>query len=119
MVSSHILDELGRIADDYGIINDGMLLDEFSAEELHKRSGRYVTIRTNNPEGAVKVLEGIGIRAVAKEHDGSLRVEEQLENTAAMARASVTADIGQEEISSRSISLEDYYLGVTGGRKNA
>ena len=50
---------------------------------------------------------------------GSLRVSEQLENTAAMSRAIVSAGIGLREIFPRSITLEDYYLGVTGGQQHA
>ena len=33
MISSHILDELGKLADCYGIIHEGRLLDEFTTEE--------------------------------------------------------------------------------------
>ena len=37
MISSHLLDELGKIATAYGIINDGKLVEEISAEELTSR----------------------------------------------------------------------------------
>ena len=118
MISSHILDELSKVADAYGIINDGTLLDEFSAEELHKRSGRYVMIRTGDNERTAGILEGMGIGGIEKEPDGSLRVNERIDETAAMAKAIVTAGIDLEEITLRTISLEDYYLGVTGGLEN-
>ena len=58
--------------------------------------------------------EGIGIPA-EKEPDGSLRVNEQLERTPDMAKAIVEAGTGLQEIRMDSSSLEDYYLGVTGG----
>ncbi len=118
MVSSHILDELSKVADAYGIINEGTLLDEFSAEELHLRSGQYVAIRTGDNPAAAEALKGIGIEKISVEHDGSLRVEEQMENTSAMAKAIVNAGISLEEIYLRTLSLEDYYLGVTGGGKH-
>ena len=118
MVSSHILDELGKIADAYGIINNGTLLDEFSADELHKRSGQYIRICTDNSEGAVQALRGIGIREVEKEEDGALRVSEQLDRTAEMSRAIVSAGIGLKDIHMFEVSLEDYYLNVTGGQHN-
>ena len=118
MVSSHILDELSRVADYYGIINEGTLLDEFSAEELEKRSGQYVVIRTRDSERAANVLKEMGIRNIATEHDGSLRVNEALDRTAAMSQAIVSAGIDLQEIYLRTISLEDYYLGVTGGKHN-
>lgn len=119
MISSHILDELGKVADAYGIINEGTLLDEFSAEELHRRSGQYVVVRTDNGPAALQALKALGIQKIELEHDGSLRVSEQLENTAAMSRAIVNAGIGLREIFPRSITLEDYYLGVTGGQQHA
>ena len=115
MISSHILDELAKVADCFGIINEGTLLDEFTADELHRRCGRYVMIRTENPEGTVRVLNGLGIRQITNEANGTLRVEERLDDTPAMARAIVGAGIGLQEICLNSISLEDYYLGVTEG----
>ena len=118
MVSSHILDELSRVADAYGIINEGTLLDEFSTDELHLRSGKYVVVRTRDNAGAAEALKGIGVGKITVESDGSLRVEDQLDNTAAMAKALVDAGIGLEEIYLRTLSLEDYYLGVTGGGKH-
>ena len=56
MISSHILDELAKVADCFGIINEGTLLDEFSADELHHRCGRYIMIRTDNPAGTAGLL---------------------------------------------------------------
>ena len=118
MVSSHILDELSKVADAYGIINEGTLLDEFSADELHKRSGGYVVIRSGDNTAAAEALKDIGIGRISAETDGSLRVDERIDDTAAMAKAIVDAGIPLEEIYLRSISLEDYYLGVTEGGKH-
>ena len=119
MISSHILDELSRVADAYGIINDGTLLDEFDAEELRRRSGQFVSIRAADPEGALRALKGAGIRDAEIVHGGQIQVREQLDNTAAMAKAIVEAGIGLNELFVNTISLEDYYIGVTGGGNNA
>ena len=117
MISSHILDELSKLADAYGIIHEGTLLDEFTVDELHKRSEQYVRIRTEDDEAACKALAGIGIRAVTSERDG-LRITEQMDNTACMAKAIVEAGVGLREIYVNAVSLEDYYLRVTGGANN-
>ncbi len=61
MISSHILDELAKVADYFGIINEGRMLDEFSAEELHRRCGQYVTVRTDNHDAALQTLKDLGI----------------------------------------------------------
>ena len=117
MISSHILDELSKLADAYGIIHEGTLLDEFSVEELHKRTEQYVLIRTEDDAAAVKALNAIGIKAIDSQH-GGLRVTERMEETPAMAQAIVKAGIGLRELSEHTFSLEDYYLGVTGGKHN-
>ena len=118
MVSSHILDELSKVADSYGIIHEGTLLDEFSAEDLHKRSGQFVCIRTGDNAAALRALGRVGIAKAAAQADGTLRVDEGLDRTEEMARSIVGAGIDLKEIYLHSVSLEDYYLGVTGGNHN-
>ena len=115
MISSHILDELAKVADCFGIINEGRLLDEFSAEELHRRCGRYILVRTDNQAAAAEVLRGIGVRQVETEADGTLRVTDRLDDTAVMAKAIVEAGLSLHEIYLQSRTLEEYYLGMTGG----
>lgn len=117
MISSHILDELAKVADAYGIIHEGALLDEFTEEELLRRSEQYVLIRTENNEAAVQALRGIGIQAVSAEHDG-LHIRERLDETPAMAAAIVRANVGLQELSVHTVSLENYYFSVTGGDHN-
>ena len=118
MISSHILDELGKIADSYGVIHEGTLLDEFSAEELHERSGSSLIIRTDNAEETLRVLDSMDIHGAVREPDGNLKVEEGLDRTKEITRAIVGAGIGLEEIYLRSMTLEEYYLGMTGGEHN-
>ncbi len=118
MVSSHILDELSKVADAYGVIHEGTLLDEFSVEELHARSGSSLIIRTDNTPGTLSVLEGMNIRGASREPDGSLRITEGTDRRKEISRAIVQAGIGLEEIYLRTTTLEEYYLGMTGGEHN-
>lgn len=118
MLSSHILDELAKVADSYGIINDGSLLDEFSAEELQRRTSEYVAIRAENGQNALKALRGMGIQKAEIDGKSIIHVNEQLENSAAMAKAVVEAGVPLHEIYIHNASLEEYYLGVTGGENH-
>ena len=118
MISSHILDELGKLANAYGIIHEGELIDEFTTEELSRRCGKYVTIKTDNNDSAVKVLKKNGFSAVEIDDNRNIRVNERLNDTPLMSKIIVGADIGLKEIVSTDISLEDYYLSVTGGKHN-
>ena len=118
MISSHILDELGKLADSYGIIHEGRLLDQFTAEELGHRCGEFVSVNTNNNENAMEVLGKAGFTQLSIDNNGMIRVSEQLENTPAMAKAIVNAGLDLKELFIKNISLEDYYLNVTGGEHN-
>ena len=118
MISSHILGELDKIADSYGIIHEGHLLDQFSAEELNKRCGQYVSIRTGNNASAIKVLTKAGITDISEDNDKTIRVNEHLGESDKMAKAIVQANIPLKEIFINNVSLEDYYLSVTGGEHN-
>ncbi len=118
MISSHILDELGKLANRYGIIHEGKLMDEFTTDQLHERCGQYILIKTDDNEGVIRTLGRIGIKNASVDCDGCVRVNERLNDSALMAKAIVNADIALREIYVRNFSLEDYYLSVTGGNHN-
>lgn len=118
MISSHILDELAKVADAYGIIHEGTLLDEFSAEELHERCGKSLVLRTDNTAETLQVLENMGLRGAVHEPDGSLSLGRGMDQSKEISKALVNAGIGLEEIYLRTMTLEEYYLGMTGGEHN-
>ena len=118
MISSHILEELSKLADSYGIIHEGRLIQQFTQEELHSRCGQFVSIKTPDRDGAVNALAGIGITNISVDNDGVLRVNERLNDSDQMIAAMVKAGVPVKELYINNISLEDYYLELTGGEHN-
>ncbi len=118
MISSHILAELGKIADSYGIIHEGKLLDQFTSEELEHRCSQFITIKTNDNAAAQNALSKIGIANMSVTDEGLLRVEDAIERSPEMARVIVNAGLELHDLHSTNVSLEDYYLRVTGGGHN-
>jgi len=49
LISSHILDELSRVATHYGFIADGKIIKEMSAEEFEEDSKKSINIVTDKP----------------------------------------------------------------------
>ena len=117
MISSHILDELGKLANSYGIIHEGRLIDEFTTDELNVRCGRYVKIQTDDNSRAPDLIKQMSFEA-AIDSDGLIRVENAIDDTIEINKALVSANIGVRELMIKNISLEDYYLSVTGGAHN-
>lgn len=118
MISSHILEELSKLADSYGIIHEGKLIEQFTSEELMAKCGQFVSVKTPDTDAAAKALSKIGITQTEVDHDGILRVNERLDDSDKMIVALVNAGVPVKELFVNNISLEDYYLELTGGEHN-
>ncbi|MDO4379412.1 MAG: ATP-binding cassette domain-containing protein, partial [Clostridia bacterium] len=60
LVSSHILDELSKVATHYGFIDKGSIIKEMSAEELEMRCGKCVRVEVSNIKTLSYVLDSKG-----------------------------------------------------------
>src|SRR5699024_6783254 len=56
LISSHILSEIALLADDIGIIDHGVLLEEESLEELEAKNGRYLQFVVSDARAAARLL---------------------------------------------------------------
>lgn len=57
LISSHILGELSKIATHYGVINNGVLVEEFSKEELENRCKKSLNIKVSDIKKTAYVFE--------------------------------------------------------------
>ena len=57
LISSHILSEISLLADDIGIIDHGVLLEENSMKELEKKNSKYILLQVSDVPQASLVLE--------------------------------------------------------------
>ncbi len=60
-ISSHILTEISRIADRFGIIHQGKLIQEMDNTQLKKERHRQLIIQTGDNRRAAKVLSELGL----------------------------------------------------------
>ena len=60
LISSHILDELSRLATHYGFINGGQIVREMSAEELENECRKCVRVKVTDTAALARVLDGMG-----------------------------------------------------------
>lgn len=125
MVSSHILDELSKLADSFGIIHEGRLVDEFTTDELTDRCGQYVTVRTTDNHKSVALInrsdelfEGVKTLPASIDKNGDVHVNDAIHKTVEIAKLLVENNVGVQEIFINKTTLEDYYLSVTGGQHN-
>lgn len=57
LISSHILSEISLLADDIGIIDHGVLLEEESLAELEQKNSQYIRICVSDTAQAARILE--------------------------------------------------------------
>ena len=57
LISSHILSEIALLADDIGIIDHGVLLEEESMEELERKNNRHIQLSVTDTAAAARLLE--------------------------------------------------------------
>ncbi len=117
LISSHILEELSKIATRYGIIHNGQLIDEFTHQELLKRCSERIEIRPSDPTKACTVLEQMGITEYKVVDQSVIQVFERLTDSGDIVLELAKNNIKTLSIAVKNEALEDYFLSITGGAK--
>ena len=117
LISSHILDELSRLATHYGFIDAGHMVKEMSAEELEMRCRKSTRIEVSNVKALARVLDGIGIEysVVDASRVDIYSVVQVTALVEALAKESCTVYSMKEQDE----SLESYYMNLVGGEHHA
>ena len=115
LISSHILGELEKIATHYGIIKQGRMIQEITAEEMESRARIFVSLKTKDLLNAEKILK--------KQFD-NVRIEEEsvrvydVENTESIVECLLKNGITPYEISKNKVGLEEYYIELMSKKEN-
>lgn len=117
-ISSHILEELSKLATDYGIINNGSLIQEITREELLNKCSDKISITVDNPNKAVTVLDGMGFTNYMIMDQNHIDVYERLNESAALNEKLVKSGVSVSQIAVTGMELETYFLNLTGGATN-
>lgn len=118
IVSSHILEELSKIATNYGIIHDGVLLKEMTREELLAECSERIELRTDDVAKTCTVLELMGIKQYKVVDPETIQIFERLNEGGDITMALAEKGIKTAGITVKNEALEDYYLKLTGGAAN-
>lgn len=117
IISSHILDELSRVATSYGIIHNGELVKEVASDELMEQCKEKVLLKTQNLGRAAALLDKLKIEYSVVD-DERIEIIGHTCDSAYINSQLVKAGCEISEIWVKSDSLEDYYFKLTGGANN-
>ena len=108
VVSSHVLGELEKIATHYGIIRDGKMLKEMTAEELDAGCRTYTALLTKDIN-RTKALLACKYSRVEEDESGYIRVYDATSPEEIVTQLYENG-ILVSEIKTDKIGLEEYYI---------
>lgn len=113
LISSHILDELSRLATHYGIIDHGQMVKELSAQELNAACRKCVRVEVSDTSVLARVLDAMGVeyQIISDTTADVFASVNVTQLTLALAKEKCEVLSMQE----RDESLENYFLSLTGG----
>ena len=116
LISSHILDELSRIATHYGFIEKGRIVKEISAKELEASCRKCIRLEVSDCKALARVLDNMQIEYTILS-DTAADVYTKI-NPTELVLALKEEDCDVLSIREREESLESYYINLMGGNGN-
>ncbi len=113
LLSSHILDELSRLATHYGFIDKGRMVKEISAEELEAACRKCTRVEVTDTKALSRVLETMGMEyEIRSEREADIFAKVNVTKLVFALRAEGCDLL---DITKREESLESYYINLVGG----
>lgn len=117
LISSHILDELSRLATHYGIIDNGRMVKELSSDELEAACRKCVRMEVSDTAVLARVLDAMKV-------EYKILSAQEADVFAKINVSRLTTALGKENcevisMQEKDESLESYYISLVGGGKNA
>ena len=117
LISSHILDELSRLATNYGFIDAGHIVREVSAKELEDSCRKCTRVEVTDIQALVRVLEKRQMEyKVTSENSADVFGKWDVTE---MVLALETEDCKVLALTEKDESLESYYINLMGGESHA
>lgn len=117
LISSHILDELSKLATHYGFMDSGAMVREVSAAELDAVCRKCVRLSVTDTRALCRVLDGMGM-----EYNIISDTDADIYGEISVTQLAIALDKENCEVKSmheHDESLENYYMNLMGGGKNA
>ncbi len=120
LISSHILGELSELATCYGIISNGKLIEEISAEALNEKCRQYIELKVDDTARTVALLEkDLQITNYEVLENKLIKIFDHLDEVGKINSVISRGGIIVEKIGVTGENLEEYFVSRVGGAENA
>ena len=116
LISSHILDELSKIATHYGFIDNGKILKEITSAQLNATCQKRVLFKVDTGDNLCSALDETGLEyKITSPQEGELYGEISI---SALSDILKSHGITLLKVSESDETLEAYYINLLGGSQN-
>lgn len=116
LISSHILDELSRLATHYGFIDKGHLLKEISARDLENACRKCIRLEVSDMNVFIRVIENLHLEyQVLSDTWADIFAKETITRLV-LSLAKEGCEV--LSLTERDESLESYYISLIGGAEH-
>lgn len=116
LISSHILSEISLLADDVGILDHGVLLEESSMKDLEKRNSKYILLEVSDIPKTLLILERkFQVQEYSVQDEHTVQIYDTSLNMGELNTALVLEGITLMNSGLYTQTLEDYFKNITGG----
>jgi ABC-2 type transport system ATP-binding protein len=120
LISSHILPELYQLANCYGIIHKGKLLEQITAEELSARCKKFLYIKVDDAAKASVIIDNkLKTSNYQVLPNNTIKLYDYLERSGKVSTALAVEGVAVEQIMPMGDDLETYFSKLIGGGNNA
>ncbi len=116
LISSHILDELSKIATHYGFIDGGRMVKEISAHDLASACRKCVRVEVTSTLPLSRILDNFGLEYRVLSKTGADIYGEV--NITALVESLKAENCQLLSLKERDETLESYYINLIGGGTN-
>lgn len=120
LISSHILGELSKLATRYGIINKGILVEEFTNKELELKCKNYLSIKVSDSAKTSFILEEV-FNTINYEvlPNNTIKIYDLLDMSGEICLELAKNNVKIYVIESKGDDLEEYFMKLMGGKNHA
>lgn len=110
MISSHLLDELGKIATKYGIVAGGVLVEEITAQVLADKCRKSLKLTVSDAELAASLLTQADPQIRLNYCTGFLHILSEVEDVSVIVELLVKNGVRIYEVRNESQNYEDFFI---------
>src|SRR3712207_3535003 len=118
IISSHLLEELSRIATSYGFISGGKLVAEMTKEELESKSEEVMLLDVSDAVKTVPVLDSLGIKKYKVISNELVHIYDDFDKADNISIELAKNGVAVRRLAMESKDLESFYLDMVGGSAN-